>query len=68
MDYYQWSLEYKESAEEIALVIEKLKASKQGKSLTQKKEIDAKIAKYKTYYNECMLISNHLMGRYLGEE
>lgn len=68
MNYYQWSLEYKESAQEIAFVIEKLKASKQGKSLTQIKEIDSKIAKYKTYYNECMQIANHLMGRYLGEE
>ena len=31
------------------------------------KELDLKIAKYKIYYNECIHISNLLLGRYYGE-
>ncbi len=66
MNYLEWSLEYKDTADEIACVIKKLRDSKQGKGETQKKEIDLKIAKYRTYYNECMNISRHLMDRYEG--
>ncbi len=66
MDYREWSEEYKNAADEIARVIDRLKKSKHGVSETEKKETDLKIAKYRTYYNECMLISNHLMARYEG--
>lgn len=66
MDYYNWSLEYEDTANEIANVIEKLKSDKKGKTETQRKEIDLKIAAYRTYYNECKLIANHLMARHEG--
>ncbi len=66
MNYLEWSEEYRDTADEIAFVMDKLKKSKCGKSNTEKKEIDLKISKYKSYYNECMLISNHLMARYEG--
>lgn len=66
MDYLEWSLEYKDTADEIEFAIKKLQASKQGKSLTEKKEIDLKISKFRTYYYECMEIARHLLARHEG--
>ena len=63
IDYFEWSNEYNN----IADVIDRLKSEKRGKSNFSKKELDVKIAKYKIYYNECIHISNLLLGRYYGE-
>ena len=60
-------MEYKNTANNIADVIDRLKSEKRGKSNFSKKELDVKIAKYKIYYNECIHISNLLLGRYYGE-
>lgn len=68
MNYIEWSEEYRATADSIADVINRLKSEKYGKSPLGKKELDVKIAKYKTYYNECIHISNHLMARYEGVE
>lgn len=67
IDYFEWSNEYKNTANNIAGVIDRLKSEKRGKSDISKKELDLKIAKYKIYYNECIHISNLLLGRYYGE-
>ena len=67
IDYFEWSNEYKNTAINIADVIDRLKSEKRGKSNFSKKELDVKIAKYKIYYNECIHISNLLLGRYYGE-
>ena len=67
IDYFEWSNEYKNTANNIADVIDRLKYEKRGKSDISKKELDLKIAKYKIYYNECIHISNLLLGRYYGE-
>lgn len=67
IDYFEWSNEYKNTANTIADVIDRLKSEKRGKSNFSKKELDVKIAKYKIYYNECIHISNLLLGRHYGE-
>ena len=63
VNYFEWSMEYKNTADSIQDVIDRLKAEKRGKSEINKKELDLKIAKYKIYY---IHISNHLMDRYYG--
>ena len=67
IDYFEWSNEYKNTANNIADVIDRLKSEKRGKSNFSKKELDVKITKYKIYYNECIHISNLLLGRHYGE-
>ena len=67
IDYFEWSNEYKNTANNIEDVIDRLKSEKRGKSNFSKKELDVKIAKYKIYYNECIHISNLLLGRHYGE-
>ena len=62
IDYFEWSNEYKNTANNIADVIDRLKSEKRGKSNFSKKELDVKI-----YYNECIHISNLLLGRHYGE-
>ena len=52
VNYFEWSMEYKNTADSIQDVIDRLKAEKRGKSEINKKELDLKIAKYKIYYNE----------------
>ena len=50
VNYFEWSMEYKNTADSIQDVIDRLKAEKRGKSEINKKELDLKIAKYKIYY------------------
>lgn len=66
VNYFEWSMEYKNTADSIQDVIDRLKAEKKRQIGNQQKELDLKIAKYKIYYNECIHISNHLMDRYYG--
>lgn len=67
VNYFEWSMEYKNTADSIQDVIDRLKAEKkEANRESTKKELDLKIAKYKIYYNECIHISNHLMDRYYG--
>ncbi len=66
MNYFVWSQEYINTAAELANVIERLKAKRKGLSKYEKKELDSKIAKYKTYYNECIQIADHLLERHKG--
>ena len=46
--------------------IEKLKNERKGKTPFEQKELNMKIAKYRTYYNECLDIANHLLARHKG--
>ncbi len=66
MNYFEWSKEYIDTAEDFAYVIDKLKARRKSASLSEKKEIDLKITKYRMYYNECIMTANHLMQRHKG--
>ena len=49
VNYFEWSMEYKNTADSIQDVIDRLKAEKRGKSEINKKELDLKIAKYKIH-------------------
>ena len=54
MDYLTWSMEYKNTADELAKVINKLKTKRTTASPSCKKELDRKISKYRVYFRECM--------------
>lgn len=66
MNYFEWSQEYISTAEEFSLVIEKLKNVRKNATISEKKELDMKIARYRQYYNECISIANHLLSRHKG--
>ena len=66
MNYLEWSEEYTNSANEIASIINKFKKMRKSASLSEKKELDSKIAQYKIYYNDCISTANHLMLRHKG--
>lgn len=66
MNYFEWSQEYLNTANEISLVIEKLKNKRKKVSASEKKELDMKIARYRQYYNESITIANHLLSRHKG--
>ncbi len=66
MDYLCWSMEYYNTAADIADVIERLKAERKSASVSEKKELDTKLSQYKIYYGECMHIADLLMKRYEG--
>lgn len=66
MNYFEWSQEYVQTADEIALVIDKIKRSRKNVTSSEKKELDMKLTRYKQYYNECISIANHLLARHKG--
>ena len=66
MNYFEWSQEYVNTANEIALVIDKIKRSRKNVTSSEKKELDMKLTRYKQYYNECISIANHLLARHKG--
>lgn len=67
MNYFEWSQEYYDTAEKISAVIEKLKIQrKTSENLSERKELDMKIATYKMYFNDCLFTANHLMQRHRG--
>ena len=66
MNYYEWSQEYVQSANQLGNFIHKLKEQRKSASVSQKKELDDKIAYYRTCYHECMDTANLLMQRYEG--
>lgn len=66
MNYYEWSQEYYKTADDISVVIDRLKSSRKGASHSAKKDIEQKIAQYRIYYNECIQVANHLMDRHKG--
>ena len=66
MNYFEWSQEYVNTANEITLVIDKIKRSRKNVTSSEKKELDMKLTRYKQYYNECISIANHLLARHKG--
>ena len=66
MNYYEWLREYTDTAEKLNEVILRLKAQRKKSNLSQKKEIDAKLAQYRACYSECLRTADHLMQRYRG--
>lgn len=67
MNYFEWSQEYYDTAENISHVIEKLRTKRKSTdNLSERKDLDMKITTYKMYYNECIFTANHLMQRHRG--
>jgi len=67
MNYFEWSQEYISTADEIALVIDRIKRSRKKKiTPSEKKELDMKLTRYRQYYNECISTANHLLARHKG--
>ncbi len=66
MNYIEWSQEYYNTAEKLNEVITKLKSQRKQATISEKKELDSKIAQYKLYYDECLGISNLLLCRSKG--
>lgn len=64
MNYYEWSNEYYDTAEQFNKIIKGFKDKKKNASKSEKRQLDAKIAKYKEYYSDCMHIANHLRERH----
>lgn len=68
MNYANWYKEYDAEAQRIMKVIEKLKSDRKNSSLVSKRELDNKIAYYRSIYVECLSAANILSVRYGGEE
>ncbi len=66
MNYFEWSQEYYDTAEKIADIIERLKLRRKSAVISERKELDLRIANYKVIYNECLQIANRLLQRYKG--
>ena len=66
MNYYEWSLEYKQSARELEKIITRLKKRRAYKSDSEKQEINERIALYKSCRNECLQTADILMRRHEG--
>jgi len=64
MNYLTWSMEYTQTAEELAKVIEKLKTARTCASPSQKKELDQKLALFRSYYRECIQTAALLKERH----
>ena len=64
MNYLAWSMEYKNTADELAKVIDKLKAQRASASPSAKKELDRKISKFRIYFRECMETASLLRERH----
>ena len=66
MNYYEWSLEYEQSAKELEKVITRLKKRRAHISESEKKEINERIAFYKSCRSECIQTADLLMRRHKG--
>lgn len=66
MNYFEWSQEYLETAKKIEDIISMLKAKKINAEISEKKELDLKITKYREVLYECMQTANLLFERYKG--
>ena len=79
MNYYEWSQEYENTAREMDSMVMRLKKQREmdsmvmrlkkqraAKGKSDKKELDDKIAFYRSLRNECLRIAAHLRKRSKG--
>ena len=59
MNYYEWSQEYENTAREMDSMVMRLKKQRAAKGKSDKKELDDKIAFYRSLRNECLRIAAH---------
>lgn len=63
MNYYEWAQEYFDTADLLKNTIANIKSQSSKGCKLSKKELNLKLSKYRTYYNEAMQIGNHLIAR-----
>lgn len=66
MNYFEWSQEYENTAREMDSMVMRLKKQRAAKGKSDKKELDDKIAFYRSLRNECLRIAAHLRKRSKG--
>lgn len=66
MNYFEWSQEYENTAREMDSMVIRLKKQRAAKGKSDKKELDDKIAFYRSLRNECLRIAAHLRKRSKG--
>lgn len=66
MNYFEWSQEYENTAREMDSMVMRLKKQRAAKGKSDKKELDDKIAFYRSLRNECLRIAAHLKKRSKG--
>ena len=66
MNYYEWSQEYENTAREMDSMVMRLKKQRAATGKSDKKELDDKIAFYRSLRNECLRIAAHLRKRSKG--
>ncbi len=66
MNYLEWSHEYEKTAEEMNIMMLRLKQKRMSGSKTEKKELADKIIYYRNRRNECLRIARHLSERHRG--
>ena len=66
MNYLEWSHEYEKTAEEMNMMMLRLKQKRMNGSKTGKKELADKIIYYRNRRNECLRIARHLSERHRG--
>lgn len=66
MNYFEWSQEYYDTAKKIENIIYALRLKRKNAKLSEKKELDLKITKYREVYYECMQTANLLFDRHKG--
>lgn len=66
MNYFEWSQEYTDTANELDKVVGRLKSERQHASGSQKQELSDKIIMYRALRNECLNTAALLMDRHRG--
>ena len=66
MNYLEWSHEYEKTAEEMNMMMLRLKQKRMSGSKTEKKELADKTIYYRNRRNECLRIARHLSERHRG--
>jgi len=66
MNYFEWSKEYENTAREMNNMVIRLKKQRAAMGKSSKKEMDDKIAFYRSLRNESLRIAAHLEKRSKG--
>ena len=66
MNYFEWSQEYTDTANELEKVVGRLKSERQHACESKKQELAEKIIMYRALRNECLKTAALLMDRHRG--
>ncbi len=66
MNYYEWSNEYTQTAEQLSEVIERLNKRRKTACASDSRELGERLAMYRSLRRECLNTAAHLMERHRG--